>query len=190
MRNLAIGNCHASAGAGYRYFTSTCATNSCYVLTPACYADSCYMYYCAPPGSPHPSGVTTCDAYSNPNPQELQQLLPCAEWGVHGFPSTPGEGWLGDDRLWNLDVGALAARVYFSGSEPSDAAVNRTGKGWAPLPQAGLPDYPGWNRSWVSFEIGPEQMDASGAAVVRWETSEFDVQVAGPGPGRLSTINI
>ena len=40
----------------------------------------------------------TCDPYSNPNPQELVQMLPCEEWGMHGFeqeedmrPSFQGE---------------------------------------------------------------------------------------------------
>lgn len=33
-----------------------------------------------------------CDPYSNPMSQELVQILPCSEWGAHGFPSKLGMG--------------------------------------------------------------------------------------------------
>jgi len=132
----------------------------------------CYYLWCAPPNGVASGG---CDPYSNPNPQEIIQLLPCSEWAPHGFPSVPGEGWVGDDRLWNLDVGALGARLYLFGANPNEAA------GRSAAVAAGLPPYPGWGRSWISFEVGPEQMDSSGTGFVRWEVSEWDVLVAGNG---------
>ena len=49
---------------------------------------------------------------------QLLQVAPCAEWAPHGFPSVPGQGWVGDDRLWHLDAGGLAARVFLIGAEP------------------------------------------------------------------------
>lgn len=128
----------------------------------------CYNGHCA---------AGSCDPYSNPNTQEIMQLLPCAEWAAQGFPSKKGDAWVGDDRVWNMDVGALAARVYLSGAEPADVP-DRAEKGWAPLPPLDtLPPYPGWTRSWVSFEVGPEQFDPA-SVIARWEVSHWDVKVA------------
>lgn len=135
----------------------------------AAFPYECYYLWCAPPNGVASGG---CDPYSNPVPQEIIQLLPCSEWAPHGFPSTPGQGWVGDDRLWQLDVGTLGARLYLFGDNPNAAAAA------ASAAAAGLPPYPGWGRSWVSFEIGPEQMDSSGTGLVRWEVSEWDVLVA------------
>jgi hypothetical protein len=94
----------------------------------------CYHLYCAPPGSNEP-GSGSCDPYSNPVPQELVQILPCSEWEGTGFPTVLGEGWVGDDRLWNLNISALTSKLYLFGAlGPTD------------------------NREWISFEIGPERM--------------------------------
>lgn len=108
----------------------------------------CYYLWCAPPNSDAPSNEK-CDPYSNPMSQELVQILPCDEWGAHGFPSKLGDGWIGDARLWTLQAGDLASRVYFTGSES----------------QGG--------RKWLSVEIGPEVYQSS--SVVRWEVSDWDV---------------
>jgi hypothetical protein len=54
-----------------------------------------------------------CDPYSNPQAQEIVQLLPHPEWAVHGYPAKKGDGWVGDSRTWTLDVGALSNRLYF-----------------------------------------------------------------------------
>jgi hypothetical protein len=139
----------------------------------------CYYQHCLPPNAPPELEGNRCDPYSNPAQQELQQLLPCSEWAIHGFPSSPGEGWAGNASTWTLDVGALGARLYFSGTEPADLP-DRASRGFAPLPPADqLPPYPGWNRSWISFEIGPEQSDP-GFRLMRWETSAWDVRVMVP----------
>jgi hypothetical protein len=80
-----------------------------------------------------------------------------------------GAGWVGDARKWNLDAGALFARVFFSGKEPTFGSAPST------LP-AGVPSYPGWNRSIISFEIGPEQLNAAGdGTFIRWDVTEWDV---------------
>eukprot|EP00249_Psilotum_nudum_P002882 c16105_g1_i3 orf=353-1966(-) len=55
---------------------------------------SAYHLYCAPANAEfaeHPFHF--CDPYSNPQPQELMQLLPHPEWAVHGYPASRGEGW-------------------------------------------------------------------------------------------------
>lgn len=73
-----------------------------------------YHLYCSPPGALHaeqPVGV--CDPFSNPQSQEIMQLLPHPEWAVHGYPEKKGDGWVGDPRTWVLDVGALSSRLYF-----------------------------------------------------------------------------
>eukprot|EP00040_Diaphanoeca_grandis_P012030 m.61408 g.61408 ORF g.61408 m.61408 type:complete len:530 (+) comp22977_c0_seq2:205-1794(+) len=131
---------------------------------------SCYYMHCYAPNDPNAPPGETCDPYSNPNPQELMQMLPCDEWGEHGFPTAAGQGWIGDTRLWHLDVGALGSRIFLGGKEP--AAITPSTPSRDLLQNAG---YPGVNRSWISFEIGPEQMDPSGS-MVRWEIQDWDIQ--------------
>ncbi len=97
----------------------------------------CYLQWCPPPNLPGVKG--SCDPYSNPAPQELMQILPCAEWAEHGFPATAEEAWVGTARTWDLNVGALGAQVYFAGKNPGGGAD-------------------GFTREWISFEIGPEMM--------------------------------
>jgi hypothetical protein len=124
----------------------------------------CYSGHCSP---------GACDPYSNPGPQELMMLLPCSEWAEHGYPSAPGEF---SGQPLALDVGALGARVAFSGAEPADiGAAERARRGWAPLPDLStLPPYPGWTRSWVGFDFGEEQPFPG---LVRYEFTGVDVQV-------------
>ena len=75
---------------------------------------SAYHLYCVPHNARYAEApFSVCDPYSNPQPQELQQLLPHPEWAVHGYPSKRGEGWVGDARTWELNVGALSSRLYF-----------------------------------------------------------------------------
>ena len=118
----------------------------------------CYSGWCPPPNLPGTS--FSCDPYSNPAPQELVQILPCDEWGVHGFPTKKGQGWVGDGRTWDLDVGALGARVYFSGQNPDEKQG-------------------GYSRQWISFEVGPEMtyqptVDKK-IPMQWWEVSKWDV---------------
>jgi hypothetical protein len=170
----------------------------------------CYYQHCPP----SINGSAGCDSYSNPNPQELQQLLPCAEWEPHGFPASAADVWIGQvrgtdgitrgrhrisgglsntrsalppclicqDRLWELDVGALQARLYYSGEEPpvSQHDALRARLGLPHVDTAALPPYPGWTRPIVSLEVGPEQMAGDPLltqTVVRWETLDWDVLV-------------
>ncbi|KAJ6710163.1 hypothetical protein OIU74_011122 [Salix koriyanagi] len=73
-----------------------------------------YHYYCAPENALFlEKPVSTCDPYSNPQAQELVQLLPHPIWADYGYPTKQGDGWVGDARTWELDVGGLASRLYF-----------------------------------------------------------------------------
>lgn len=54
-----------------------------------------------------------CDPYGNPQIQELVQILPHAEWAVHGHPANKVDGRIGNPRTWELDVGSLSSRLYF-----------------------------------------------------------------------------
>jgi hypothetical protein len=40
-------------------------------------------------------------------------LLPHPIWGEYGYPIKKGDGWVGDARTWELDVGGLSSRLYF-----------------------------------------------------------------------------
>jgi hypothetical protein len=55
-------------------------------------------------------------------------------------------------------------------SLPPPAAPFRRG----PSAQSVAP-WPGLGRSWVSFEVGPEQLDGTAEDVVRWEVTQWDV---------------
>ncbi len=83
-------------------------------------------------------------------------IAPCEEWGLHGYPTSPGAGM---GKSLTLDVGALGARVAFAGAEPADIGpAARAARGWAPLPPLDtLPSFPGWTRYWNGFDFGTEQ---------------------------------
>ncbi|KAK9755613.1 hypothetical protein RND81_01G038000 [Saponaria officinalis] len=73
-----------------------------------------YHLYCGPGNAGYAENpVDICDPYSNPQSQEILQLLPHPEWAVHGYPNRQGDGWVRDPRIWKLDVGALSSRLYF-----------------------------------------------------------------------------
>lgn len=73
-----------------------------------------YHIYCAPGNGLYaekPNVVS--DPYSNPQPQEILQILPHPVWGEYGYPTRKGDGWIGDSRTWELDVGRLSQSLYF-----------------------------------------------------------------------------
>ena len=75
---------------------------------------SAYHLYCSPGNANYlEEPYDICDPYSNPQAQELVQILPHPEWAVHGYPEKQGDGWVGDSRTWVLDVGALSSQLYF-----------------------------------------------------------------------------
>lgn len=113
-----------------------------------------YHYYCGPGNALHmEQPADSCDPYSNPQPQEIVQLLPHPIWAEYGYPTKPGQGWVGDPRTWELDVGGLSSRLYFyqdPGTEPA-------------------------RRVWRSIDTGTEIFVSNNEEVAEWSVSEFDV---------------
>lgn len=73
-----------------------------------------YHLYCSPGNAEHLEfPYSLCDPYSNPQPQEILQILPHPVWEEYGYPTKQGEGWIGDPRTWELDVGRLSQSLYF-----------------------------------------------------------------------------
>ncbi|XP_077218712.1 uncharacterized protein LOC143852935 isoform X2 [Tasmannia lanceolata] len=113
-----------------------------------------YHYYCSPGNANHleqPSG--TCDPYSNPQAQELVQILPHPIWAEYGYPTKQGEGWIGDPRTWELDVGGLSSRLYFYQD----------------------PGTPPARRIWTSIDVGTEIFVSNNEEIAEWTLSDFDV---------------
>ncbi|KAK1389222.1 Calcium/calcium/calmodulin-dependent Serine/Threonine-kinase [Heracleum sosnowskyi] len=114
-----------------------------------------YHYYCSPGNAQHiEKPFNYCDAYSNPQPQEILQILPHPAWGEYGYPIHKGQGWVNDSRTWELDVGRLSQSLYFY-QDP----------GTAPF-----------ERHWPSIDLGTE-IYISENQVAEWTVSDFDIIV-------------
>ncbi|KAH9723526.1 hypothetical protein KPL70_007150 [Citrus sinensis] len=114
-----------------------------------------YHVYCTPGNAEHPEEpFNYCDEYSNPQPQEILQIVPHPVWGDYGYPTKKGEGWIGDPRTWELDVGRLSQSLYFY-QDPSSKPVER---------------------HWSSIDLGTE-IYVSENQVAEWTVSDFDVIV-------------
>ncbi|KAK6941147.1 hypothetical protein RJ641_030678 [Dillenia turbinata] len=113
-----------------------------------------YHYYCAPGNAKYlEQPVSTCDPYSNPQAQEIVQLLPHPIWAEYGFPTRRGDGWVGDARTWELDVGGLAGRLYFYQD----------------------PCTPPAKRIWTSLDSGTEIFISDKDEIAEWTLTDFDV---------------
>ncbi|CAN0907334.1 hypothetical protein LINGRAHAP2_LOCUS24747 [Linum grandiflorum] len=114
-----------------------------------------YHLYCAPGNAKYlEQPVHICDPYSNPQAQELLQLLPHPIWEDYGYPTKPGQGWTGDSKKsWELDVGALSSRLYFYQD----------------------PGTPPARRIWTSTDVGTEIYVSDEEEVAEWTLSDFDV---------------
>ncbi|KAL2935027.1 Endo-1 4-beta-xylanase A [Bienertia sinuspersici] len=115
-----------------------------------------YHYYCRPGNAKHPEEPSdACDAYSNPQPQEILQLLPHPIWADYGYPTKQGQGWEGKPTTWDLDVGGLSSRLYFyqdPGTKPA-------------------------KRIWTSIDMGTEIFVSDKDEVAEWTVSDFDVVI-------------
>ncbi|GAB2282095.1 hypothetical protein Dimus_016652 [Dionaea muscipula] len=115
-----------------------------------------YHYYCGPGNAQHMEDPHDfCDPYSNPQAQEIVQLLPHPIWAEYGYPTKPGYGWVGDPRTWKLDVGGLSSRLYFYQDPGSPPA----------------------RRIWRSIDIGTEIFMSDNEEVAEWALSQFDVVI-------------
>ncbi|CAH9113612.1 unnamed protein product [Cuscuta europaea] len=113
-----------------------------------------YHYYCAPGNAKGIDIGAKCDPYSNPQAQEIVQLLPHPVWGDYGYPTKQGEGWDGHPRTWNLDVGRLSQNLYFY-QDPDAVPVIR---------------------NWTSIDLGTEIFNDP-YKVAEWSVSDFNVLV-------------
>ncbi|KAF3447389.1 hypothetical protein FNV43_RR12575 [Rhamnella rubrinervis] len=117
---------------------------------------SAYHLYCSPGNANNlEKPYDICDPYSNPQAQELMQILPHPEWAVHGYPEKKGDGWIGDSRTWELDVGALSSRLYFFQDPGTDPA----------------------RRVWSSINVGTEIYVSRNGVTAEWTVSDFDILV-------------
>ncbi|KAK0575534.1 hypothetical protein LWI29_002225 [Acer saccharum] len=111
---------------------------------------SAYHLYCCPGNAEYlEKPYDICDPYSNPQAQELVQILPHPEWAVHGYPEKKGDGWIGDPRTWELDVGALSNRLYFYQD----------------------PGTPRARRVWSSINVGTEIYVSRAGETAEWSVS-------------------
>ncbi|KDP28065.1 hypothetical protein JCGZ_19473 [Jatropha curcas] len=85
--------------------------------------------------------------------QELLQLLPHQIWAEYGYPTKQGDGWVGDARTWELDVGGLSGRLYFYQD----------------------PGAPPARRIWTSIDMGTEIFVSDQEEMAEWILSDFDV---------------
>ncbi|XP_043724218.1 uncharacterized protein LOC122671180 [Telopea speciosissima] len=116
-----------------------------------------YHYYCAPGNARHlEQPVSLCDPYSNPQAQELVQILPHPIWAAYGYPTKPGEGWVGDPRTWELNVGGLSSRLYFYQD----------------------PGTPPARRIWPSMDVGTEIYVSDKDEMAEWILGDFNVLLA------------
>ncbi|KAF9618055.1 hypothetical protein IFM89_000006 [Coptis chinensis] len=120
---------------------------------------SAYHYYCAPGTAKYlQNPVSVCDPYSNPQAQELVQLLPHPIWADYGYPTKQGQGWEGDPTTWELDVGGLSSRLYFY-QDPGTLPAKRI---------------------WTSIDVGTEIFVSDKDEVAEWTLSDFDVLITSP----------
>uniref|UniRef100_A0A7N0ZZ30 DUF7705 domain-containing protein n=1 Tax=Kalanchoe fedtschenkoi TaxID=63787 RepID=A0A7N0ZZ30_KALFE len=117
---------------------------------------SAYHLYCSPGNAQYlEKPFDICDPYSNPQAQEIVQILPHPEWAMHGYPMKKGDGWIGDSRTWDLDAGALSSRLYFY-QDPGTKAAKRV---------------------WHSIHVGTEIYVSHSRETAEWFVSDFDILV-------------
>ncbi|GAV78889.1 hypothetical protein CFOL_v3_22354 [Cephalotus follicularis] len=114
-----------------------------------------YHLHCSPGNAEYLEvPYSLCDPFSNPQPQEILQILPHQVWGEYGYPTKQGEGWIGDPRTWVLDVGRLSQSLYFYQD----------------------PDTLPARRKWMSIDLGTEIFKDPNQ-VAEWTVSDFDILV-------------
>ncbi|KAL9236859.1 hypothetical protein vseg_011481 [Gypsophila vaccaria] len=119
------------------------------------YPYDAYHMYCAPGNAQHLEDPNRkCDPYSNPQAQEIVQILPHPVWGEYGYPTIKGQGWVGDPKTWLLDVGRMSQNLYFY-QDPGTTPIKR---------------------KWSSIDLGVEVYRDTGQ-VIEWTVSDFDIIV-------------
>ncbi|XP_010665508.3 uncharacterized protein LOC104882806 [Beta vulgaris subsp. vulgaris] len=119
------------------------------------YPYDAYHMYCGPGNGKHLAEPNRrCDPFSNPQAQEILQILPHPVWGEYGYPTKKGEGWIGDSKTWLLDVGRMSQNLYFY-QDPGTQPIKRR---------------------WSSIDLGVE-VYRDPDQVVEWTVSDFDILV-------------
>ena len=77
------------------------------------YPKSAYSFYCCPCTSCAECEGACCDALSNPNGQSIYKIAPDPVWAVHGFPANASDGYTGNAKMHELNVGALWKQIWF-----------------------------------------------------------------------------
>ncbi|KAI4332462.1 hypothetical protein L6164_017368 [Bauhinia variegata] len=115
-----------------------------------------YHLYCSPGNGDHlEEPYSLCDPYSNPQAQEIVQILPHPVWGEYGFPTMQGEGWIGKPKTWELDVGRLSESLYFY-QEPGTKSARR---------------------KWMSVDLGTE-IFKDPEQTAEWTVTDFDILIS------------
>ena len=92
-----------------------------------------------------------CDRFSNSNGQSIYKLNPHEEWAHWGLPASADEGWMGDERMHEINVGGVFSQIFFpcKNTEPMEI---------------------------VSINIGPETLTAGdGTRDTEFFVSDFDI---------------
>uniref|UniRef100_A0A7S4C9E9 DUF7705 domain-containing protein n=1 Tax=Eutreptiella gymnastica TaxID=73025 RepID=A0A7S4C9E9_9EUGL len=115
---------------------------------------SAYKSYCGPCqacGEMLP-GENCCDPYSNPNAQSIYSLAPDPEWAHWGFPAHAGDGFVGDPKWHELNVGGLFTQIWFPCMTTKPIEI-------------------------VTVNIGPETGYGTGSHDTNFLISDFDILV-------------
>ena len=77
------------------------------------YPKSAYSFYCCPCTScGECEAGSCCDPLSNPNGQSIYKIAPDPTWAVHGFPANASDGYVGNPKMHELNVGALWKQIW------------------------------------------------------------------------------
>ncbi|KAA8549019.1 hypothetical protein F0562_000703 [Nyssa sinensis] len=116
------------------------------------------QFYLIDMGSCWKNNGAPCDGDVLTDAQELVQLLPHPIWNEYGYPTKQGDGWVGDARTWELDVGGLSSRLYFYQDPGSPPA----------------------RRIWTSLDMGTEIFVSDKDEVAEWTLmSSFPLHLTG-----------
>lgn len=150
-----------------------------------------YHYYCVPGNARFAeSPYEVCDPYSNPQPQEILQILPHPVWEEFGYPTKKGQGWIGHSRSWELDVGKLSQSLYFYQvlCNPYICVTVSTilqflfffffCLGWVKSPNKNLqdPKTKPVERHWSSIDLGTE-IYMSKNQIAEWTVTDFNIVI-------------
>ena len=113
-----------------------------------------YKFYCGPCGScdEMEAGENCCDPYSNSNGQSIYKIAPHPEWAHWGFPENSTDGFVGNPKMHELNVGGLFSQIWFPCMTTKPIEI-------------------------VTVSIGPETGLGTGTHDTEFLVSDFDILV-------------